>query len=149
MIFRAMLVLPAWLGLSALGTAADHPTISNRPPKPAEVGYRPGDGQTVRLNPPSFIWLHEKDAATYEIQWATQPDFANAETARGFVWNTYTHPTPLASGEYVWRYRFTTQDGRQSGWSAVRKVVVPADAKPLVWFPQPGRGGRAAVEDGR
>ena len=103
MIFRAMLVLPAWLGLSALGTAADHPTISNRPPKPGEVGYRPGDGQTVRLNPPSFIWLHEKDAATYEIQWATQPDFANAETARGFVWNTYTHHTPLASGEYVWR----------------------------------------------
>jgi len=128
MILRAMLVLSAWLGSSVLGAAADNPTISNRPPKPNEVGYRPGDGQTVRLNPPSFIWLHEKDAATYEIQWATQPDFANAETARGFVWNTYTHHTPLASGEYVWRYRFTTQDGRQSGWSAVRKVVVPADA---------------------
>ena len=136
MILREMFVLSAWLGSSVLSAAADNPTISNRPPKPGEVGYRPGDGETVRLNPPSFIWLHEKDAATYAIQWATQPDFADAETARGFVWNTYTHHTPLAPGEYHWRYRFTAQDGRQSGWSAVRKVVVPADAKP---FPMPTR----------
>jgi hypothetical protein len=111
-------------------------TISNRAPKPGEVGYRPGDSETVHLNPPSFIWLHEKDAATYAIQWAAKPDFGQAETAGGFVWNTYTHHTPLTPGEYYWRYRFTARDSRQSGWSAVRKVVVPAGAKP---FPMPTR----------
>ncbi|MCU0871926.1 MAG: DUF4962 domain-containing protein [Pirellulaceae bacterium] len=124
------------LGLSAWSAAAAELTISNRPPKAGEVGYRPGDGETVRLNPPSFIWLHEKEAAAYAIQWATKPDFGDAETAGGFVWNTYTHHAPLAPGQYYWRYRYTAQDGRQSGWSAGRKVVVPADAKP---FPMPTR----------
>ena len=117
------------LGLSAWSAAAAELTISNRPPKAGEVGYRPGDGETVRLNPPSFIWLHEKEAAAYAIQWATQADFGDAETAGGFVWNTYTHHARLAPGQYYWRYRYTAQDGRQSGWSAVRKVVVPADGK--------------------
>jgi len=124
------------LGSAVWSATAAELTISNRPPKAGEVGYRPGDGETVRLNPPSFIWLHEKEAAAYAIQWATQPDFGDAETADGFVWNTYTHRAPLAPGKYHWRYRYTAQDGRQSGWSAVRQVVVPADAKP---FPMPTR----------
>ena len=121
--------------LASSSTAAD-PTISNRAPKPGEVGYQPEDGETVSLNPPSFIWLHDKDAATYAIQWAAKPDFSDAETADGFVWNTYTHHRALTPGEYHWRYRFTTRDGRQSGWSVVRKVVVPADARE---FPMPTR----------
>jgi hypothetical protein len=122
------------LGSAAGSAAAVELTISNRPPKAGEVGYRPGDGETVRLNPPSFIWLHEKEASAYAIQWATKADFGDAETAGEFVWNTYTHHTPLAPGQYYWRYRYTAEDDRQSGWSAVRKVVVPANAKP---FPMP------------
>jgi hypothetical protein len=128
-----MLLLACVLAASA---SAAELSIDNRSPKPNEVGYRPGDGDTARLNPPSFIWLHEKDAATYTIQWSIQADFGDAETADGFVWNTYTHHAPLAPGEYHWRYRFTAQDGRQSGWSAVRKVMVPDDAQP---FPMPSR----------
>ena len=53
------------LGLVAacLPVLSAEPTIPNRPPKPDEWGYRPADRSTVRFNPPSLTWLHEKDAA--------------------------------------------------------------------------------------
>lgn len=121
--------------LSVPATPAE-PTISNRPPADGEIGYRPADGATASLNPPSFIWLHEKEAATYAIEWATRDDFSDAQSAAGFVWNTYTHSEPFSPGTYFWRYRYTTADGRASGTSAVRRVVVPAEAPA---FPMPTR----------
>jgi len=117
-------------------TAAAAPSIANRAPAPDEVGYRPADGATVRLNPPSFIWLHEKEAQTYSLQWADNPGFQNANTAANFVWNTYTHHEPLPPGQYYWRYRFANKAGEVSDWSRVRSVKVPADAKA---FPMPTR----------
>ncbi|MBI4663887.1 MAG: hypothetical protein HY735_34225 [Verrucomicrobia bacterium] len=63
--------LMLWAGFDA--TAAE-PRVSNREPKPGEVGYRPADGGSVRLTPPSFIWLHEPAAQTYTIQWSQRPD---------------------------------------------------------------------------
>lgn len=110
--------------------------MSNRLPKPGEIGYGPADGAKVAMNPPSFIWLHEKQAQSYTIQWTRRADFSDAETAEGFVWNTYTHHAPFAPGVYFWRYRFTTKDGTPSTWSAVRKVVV---AKEAASFPMPTR----------
>jgi hypothetical protein len=130
-----MAALFALTMLAAPLTAAE-PRVSNRAPSPGEVGYRPADGSSVRLNPPSFIWLHEKDAQTYVIQWSATKDFRNAETASGFVWNTYTHHAPLKPGTYFWRYRFATKEGRLSSWSEVRSVVVPPEA---VEFPMPTR----------
>ncbi|MCX7826099.1 MAG: DUF4962 domain-containing protein, partial [Verrucomicrobiae bacterium] len=112
------------------------PQISNRAPPPGEIGYRPADGATTALNPPSFIWLHRRDAQTYTIQWARRKDFSDAATASGFVWNTYTHHTPLAPGTYYWRYRFTDARGRESNWSLTRSVVVSADAPAM---PMPTR----------
>src|SRR5262245_48466134 len=118
----------------ALHVTAAEPEIRNRQPKPDEIGYRPADGATVRLNPPSLIWLHETNAHTYAVQWAKKPDFSDALTVSGFRWNTYTHHTQLAPGTYHWRYRFTTKDGKTSNWSLSRSVIVPADATP---FPMP------------
>lgn len=131
----ALAVLGACCWLQFPGSAAEL-RVANRPPKPGEVGYRPADGAVVRLNPPSFIWLHEKAAQTYTIQWSAREDFRDAASAGGFVWNTYTHHAPLAPGKYYWRYRFTAKDGDQSTWSAVRAVVVPPEATP---FPMPTR----------
>lgn len=129
-----VLLIASWL--LALPAAAAEPQVSNRQPKPGEIGYRPADGSTATLNPPSFIWLHEKDAQNYTIQWASRKDFSDTETVEGFVWNTYTHHTPLPPGTYFWRYRFTTKGGKPSTWSTVRKVVVPDDA---IAFPMPSR----------
>ncbi len=129
-------VLLSLAGLLALSLTAAEPRIDNRAPKPDEVGYRPADGATARLNPPSFIWLHETGAHTYAIQWARQKDFSDAVTVSGFTWNTYTHHTPLAPGAYFWRYRFIAKDGATSNWSQVRSVIVPAAATE---FPMPNR----------
>lgn len=108
--------------------ASAEPRISNRAPQANEIGYRPADDEAVRLNPPSFIWLHERDADTYSIQWARTADFRDAASADRLPWNTYTHNAPLAAGDWFWRYRFTTKDGQTSSWSATRRVTVPAQA---------------------
>lgn len=110
--------------------------IDNRPPKPGEVGYRPADGSSTRLNPPSFIWLHEPAAVTYTVQWGLTKDFAGSTTVSNCPWNTYTHSSPLAAGTYCWRYRFAAKDGRESTWSQTRSVVVPPEA---VAMPMPTR----------
>ncbi|MEW6305546.1 MAG: DUF4962 domain-containing protein [Verrucomicrobiota bacterium] len=120
--------------------------VSNRAPRPGELGYRPLEGETARLNPPSFIWLHDTNAHTYTVQWARKADFSDAQTAAKLPFNTYTHDQVFAPGTYHWRYRFTTKDGGDSGWSATRKVIVPRAAAA---FPMPHRAGqRARVPQG-
>lgn len=110
--------------------------ISNRPPKPGEMGYRPLDGGQAQLNPPSLLWIHEKQAHTYTVQWAQKKDFSDAVTVADIPWNTYTHHEPWKPGTYYWRYRFKTKEGEFSEWSMVRSVVVPAEATA---FPMPTR----------
>jgi len=76
-----------------LQAQAGSPMISNREPKPDEVGYRPGDGSSSQLNPPSFAWLHESGAVSYEVEWrpARAADHSAASRAERLPWNTYTH----------------------------------------------------------
>ncbi len=131
LLLRGILLLACAVSVSAAATQ-----VKNRAPKPDEIGYRPADGSAVRLNPPSFIWLHEPDAQTYAIQWAQKKDFSDAQSTSGFQWNTYTHHAPFTPGTYFWRYRFATKKGDVSTWSATRSVVVPSDA---VAFPMPTR----------
>lgn len=134
-----MQLFPCAIGLCLLvattATAAEL-RVANRPPLPNEIGYRPADGETARLNPPSLIWLHESAASSYTVQWARTRDFRDAATADNVPWNTYTHHAPLAPGEWFWRYRFATKDGQTSTWGVIRRVIVPAQA---VEFPMPTR----------
>jgi hypothetical protein len=88
------------------------------------------------MNPPSLTWLHEREAKTYTVEWSPKEDFSEGVTVRDVPWNTYTHEATLAPGAYRWRYRFADASGRESGWSAVRRFTVPADAIP---FPMPTR----------
>jgi hypothetical protein len=118
----------------ALAGWAAQPRLDNRPPRPDEWGYRPAHGAAVRLNPPSLTWLHETGAVRYTVQWARQADFNAAVTVTNIPWPTYTHHTPLAPGEWHWRYRFVTRAGAESDWSLGRRFSVPADATD---FPMP------------
>ncbi len=120
----------------ALLLSASAQEVSNRPPRPDEWGYRPAEGASVRLNPPSLAWVHEPEAASYTVEWSRREDFEGAAAAAGVPWPTYTHHETLAPGTWHWRYRFRTADGKESGWSARRSFVVPADAAP---FPMPTR----------
>lgn len=116
--------------------APSGPRISNREPARDEVGYRPADGSTNALNPPSFIWLHEKEAKAYTVQWARDRELRFGAAQADTPWNTYTHDAVLSPGTYYWRYRFTDGKGGTSDWSAVRSVTIPQGA---VAFPMPGR----------
>lgn len=117
-------------------TLLAQPQINNRAPRPDEIGYRPADGTTVRMNPPSLTWLHETPAQTYSVQWSRRTDFSDATTATNLAFNVHTHSAPLAAGEYFWRYRFSAKDGKESGWSLTRRFIVPPDA---IEFPMPTR----------
>jgi len=110
--------------------------ISNREPRPDEIGYRPADGANVRMNPPSLTWLHETAAQTYTVQWSRHKDFAEATTANNLPFNVHTHSAPLDAGQYFWRYRFAARDGKDSDWSLARTFTIPTDA---IEFPMPTR----------
>jgi hypothetical protein len=122
---RAALVL-----LLALELAGQMP---DREPLPDEWGYRPADGATVPLNPPSLSWVHEVGTAGYLVEWANNPAFARSTSVERF-WPVYTHHAPLEPGRYWWRYRIRTKDGGLSPWSRARSFTVPPDA---TVFPQP------------
>jgi hypothetical protein len=106
----------------------------DREPLPDEWGYRPADGATVPLNPPSLCWVHEKGAAGYLVEWANNPQFEKAASADRLPWPVYTHSAALEPGRYWWRYRIRTNDGSLSPWSRARSFTIPPDA---TVFPQP------------
>lgn len=106
----------------------------DREPLADEWGYRPADGATAPVNPPSLSWVHEKAAKSYEVQWADNPGFARPAAARDLPWTVYTHSAPLKPGTWHWRYRISGLDGTVSAWSRVRRFIVPKDA---TIFPQP------------
>ncbi|MBI5380361.1 MAG: DUF4962 domain-containing protein [Opitutae bacterium] len=105
--------------------------LDQRPAKADEWGYRPADGATVPLNPPTFTWIAPAAAVTYSVQWSATPDFREATTVDGIVWPTYTHDRAVASGTWYWRYRFADKKGEVSEWSVVRRLELPASAAEL------------------
>ena len=110
--------------------------VDNRPAYADEWGYRPADGSTAVMNPPSFTWIHDKRAEHYQIEWSRTRDFAAPGTAKKVPWCVYTHHEPLEPGVWFWRYRFTTPKQEVSTWSAVRSVTIPDNA---ILFPMPTR----------
>ncbi len=106
----------------------------DRTPMPGEWGYRPAEGAIVAVNPPSLTWVHERGAASYDVQWSPRPDMSRAITVERHRWCVYTHHEPLPPGKYYWRYRIRTAQGEVSAWSRVRSFTVPRRATP---FPQP------------
>lgn len=117
-------------------TLAAEPRVANRTPKPDEIGYRPADGSTVRMNPPSLTWLHESEARSYTVEWSRQADLAGATRMTNLTLNVYTHSATLPAGAYFWRYRFADSKGALSDWSQSRRFTILADS---VEFPMPTR----------
>jgi hypothetical protein len=123
--------LVAAICLTAAWTVAQVP---DRSPLAGEWGYRPDDGATVALNPPSLCWVHEAEAAGYDVQWASDPEFREPEGVQGLPWSAYTHNKPLQPGRWWWQYRIHRKDGSRSSWSRARTFTIAPDA---VVFPQP------------
>jgi hypothetical protein len=134
--------MPILLVLFLAGSmaVAQAPVVSNRAADPSEAGYRPSDGATVSVNPPSLVWVHEPKAASYGVEWARTPGFRRAQSAEGLPFNTYAHNRTLQPGTYYWRYRYKTSSGEVSNWSEVRRFTVP---KTAAAFPMPTRAEQA------
>ncbi|WP_414663004.1 DUF4962 domain-containing protein [Horticoccus sp. 23ND18S-11] len=141
-----MRTFPFVLGVAAFlvgGHSHAAVPLDQRPAKPDEWGYRPADGATVPLNPPTFTWVAPANAVTYAVQWSASREFpASATTTiEDVVWPTYTHDAAVAPGAYFWRYRCTDAKGAISEWSVARRVEVPATAATL---PMPTRAQQRA-----
>jgi len=106
----------------------------DRQPMPGEWGYRPENGSIVTVNPPSLTWIHHREAASYDVQWATRRNMSNAVTVERHRWCVYTHHEPLKPGKYYWRFRVRTHNGEVSAWSQIREFTVNSRA---VLFPKP------------
>ena len=124
------LLLALLISLPALAAAP----APDRARLPEEWGYHPADGAAVALNPPSFTWVHERDAAAYTLQWARSADFSGAVTVDKLPWTAYSHNRPLPPGVWFWRYRITDRQGEKSAWSRTRTFTISASA---VEFPKP------------
>lgn len=127
---RFFAVLVTFL-LSLTGHAAL--PLDQRPAKADEWGYRPADGASVALNPPSLTWVAPANAATYAVQWSRDRAFpaAGTTTIEGIAWPTYTHSAAWAAGAHFWRYRAVTAKGEVTEWSVARRVEVPAGVAAL------------------
>ena len=67
----------------------------DREPLADEWGYRPADGSTVALNPPSLTWVHEKDASA--TRWNGHVGRVRETRSRDESrWSAYTHTKTLS-----------------------------------------------------
>ena len=141
-ILRGLLLVGAALGAALIVAAAPLP-LDQRPAKTDEWGYRPADGASVALNPPTFTWIAPANAAAYAVQWSMDRAFPGAKTVtvEAIVWPTYTHHAAIPPGTYYWRYRMADKSGVASEWSIARRVDVPAGAAKL---PMPTRAQQRA-----
>jgi hypothetical protein len=88
---------------------------------PVPVPKGPGYGCIVSLITPQLQWYDSVDSASYQIQLATDRDFANVVLdANNIVKNFYTVPAATLTWEtaYYWRVRAENNTGI-SEWSAV------------------------------
>lgn len=107
------------------------------PAGPGEWGFRPPDGKVSAVNPPGFVWRPQKDAATYEMQIASDANFDTVIHEAGELQLDCHCPSePLKPGTYYWRFRYTTTDGQISDWSSIRSFTVDENS---TIFPMPTR----------
>jgi hypothetical protein len=81
----------------------------------------PSDWKPANQNPPTFRWPIS-NSPTYELQYALQPDFSDAETITELDRTFYRPSGPLPPGDYYWRYR--ASNGQ---WSEPLTFSITAD----------------------
>jgi len=121
----------AFLLLLPFSALAEPWSLSEPAAKADEWGYRPAEGAVADMNPPSFTWAPERDAARWELQIAPDTEFSEGVIAYEPQWNAFAPPATLPPGDYAWRYRGVNKDGEVSAWSTTRRFEVTADAKPF------------------
>lgn len=99
--------------------------------------YTPADGSVVTTNPPSFIWVPVPGAASYTLEYASEPSFTPGTTVRveGIDLSIYTPPVAF-DGAKTWYWRVWAVDagGEALTPTAPRSFRIHPEAAP---FPLP------------
>ncbi len=129
--------LPALLfSLIFVSPVFAQPRLDERLAEPETWGYRPDDGTTSQMDPPSFTWRPQQ-GLTWEIECARDAGFANVVyRATDIAFNVHYPPRTFGPGRYAWRYRGKDRDGRPTDWSKTRTFTIADSA---VSMPMPGR----------
>jgi len=125
-----LILLSGVLGLGLCATSAGSGLkVNDQPAMPGEWGFRPADGNVIKVNPPGFVWRPQDDAAKYILQVSRRQDFRMVDYERGDL-GLFCHCPPhiFEDGDWHWRFAYTTSDGRQSQWSTVRRFVISPEA---------------------
>jgi len=110
-------------------------TLDESPAETRQWGYRPDDAEVV-VDPPGFTWRPCSGGATYVLQIARDPAFANVVYERDAIpWSAHCPSKVLAQGAYYWRYAACDADGKRTDWSRTRSFRIKPGAVP---FAQPG-----------
>ncbi len=96
----------------------------------------PANGTTVAALP-AFSWAPVAGAAKYQIQIASDANFASlAEDGTFFTRNTRaTLRRALPDGQLWWRVRASDASGTASSWSTPRSISKGWDARPTALYP--------------
>ena len=117
--------------------AAAQLELDETPARPGEWGFRPADGAIAERTPPPFVWRPQREAKSYELEVASDPEFTElAWRAGALPWSACCPPRALAPGRWHWRFRFADEEGAVSPWSRPRAFTIPDGA---VSFPLPKR----------
>lgn len=117
-------------------TAAPKP-FSEPAPRGDEWGFRPAAEERSAVTPVPFVWKPQEGAASYELEYARNPEFtAGKVRVPGLAWNVYCPERVMVPGAWFWRVRFLDRSGAPSAWSSVRRFSIGEDATEL---PMPSR----------
>ncbi len=105
------------------------------PPNVNQKPYHPADGSSPTTNPPPFVWVPVKGAATYSVHVAKSEAFSGdgVRSVEGIAWSVYVPTEPLEAGRWFWRYGAADKQGKVH-WSKTRAFTVTDEAKV---FPAP------------
>ncbi len=94
-----------------------------------EAAYFPENGQTVQMNPPSFVWKRRPDTSEYILQYSRSEDFSPESTAIvRCPLSVHTPGEVLDSGRWFWRYGVEQPAPIGRVFSHARGFEVPATA---------------------
>ncbi|EIQ00420.1 Heparinase II/III-like protein [Opitutaceae bacterium TAV1] len=126
-----LFLISGCVGLSLAAAGFDVDTSPQPEKHPPEV---PVEGERVSVNPPPMVWRVDERAASYEVE--LSPDRSFPKDSRlirveNIPYSFYNYSSPLAAGQWFWRYFVKTADGRLSNPGPVRSFIVPPDAETL------------------
>lgn len=122
------LIVIAFLIFSPLAFAEEE-LLRTRRPGAEQLGYYPENNELVRVNPPYFLWIPEKNALKYEVELSEREDFDTKEVFSDISHSILLLHKPLKLGHtYYWRFRYIDTDGEASFYSQIRKFTISKTA---------------------